>query len=261
MVIVLDLHQSALCLQIFYNCLSRLIAIHAGILGICVYDLGIIRHHVDNFQVVPQTNFKVVRVVRRCDLYHAGSEVHLHIVICYNGNFTVYQRQDQSLAHQILVPFIIRVYCYGSIAQQSFRTGGRQFQIAAAILERIAQVPEVTSLVLIFYLCIGNGSETLRAPVDDALATVDQTFLVILDENFLDCLAAAFVHGKTLSGPVTGRTQLFQLFYCFFHAQARSRNASLPMSSFLMPSLRIASTIFASVAMDAWSVPGSHRVL
>ena len=29
----------------------------------------------------------------------------------------------------------------------------------------------------------------------------------------------------------------------------------------VMPSLRIASTIFASVAMEAWSVPGNQRVL
>ena len=49
-----------------------------------------------------------------------------------------------------------------------------------------------------------------------------------------------------------------RLPYCSFHAQARRRNSSLPISSFVMPSLRIASTIFASVAIEAWSVPGSQ---
>ena len=41
--------------------------------------------------------------------------------------------------------------------------------------------------------------------------------------------------------------------------QKAARNFSRPISSFVMPSLRMASTIFASVAMEAWSVPGSHR--
>ena len=48
--------------------------------------------------------------------------------------------------------------------------------------------------------------------------------------------------------------------YSFFQAQARSRKASRPIMSLVRPSLRIASTILTSVAMAAWSVPGSHRV-
>ena len=186
MAVVLDLYQCTLCFQIFNNCLSCLITIHAGILRICVHDLCIIGHHVDDFQIVPQTHFKVVRVVCRCDLYHAGSEVHFHIIVCHNRDLTVYQRQDQCLSHQIFVAFIVGVDCYGSIAQQGFRTGGRQFQIAAAVLQRIPQMPEMPCLHFIFYFCIGNGSQTLRAPVDDTFAAVDQTFLVVLDKHFLD---------------------------------------------------------------------------
>ena len=125
----------------------------------------------------------------------------------------MYQRQDQGLAHQIFVAFIVGVDCYGSIAQQGFRTGGRQFQIAAAVLQRIPQMPEMPCLHFVFYFCIRNGSQTLGAPVDDAFAAVDQTFLVVLDKYFLDCLAAALVHGKAFSRPVAGRTQLFQLFH------------------------------------------------
>ena len=36
----------------------------------------------------------------------------------------------------------------------------------------------------------------------------------------------------------------------YFHAEVDPKKK---------PSLRMASTIFASVAMEAWSVPGSHR--
>ena len=48
--------------------------------------------------------------------------------------------------------------------------------------------------------------------------------------------------------------------YSFFQAHARSRKPSRPTSSLVRPSLRIASTIFTSVAMEAWSVPGSQSV-
>ena len=48
--------------------------------------------------------------------------------------------------------------------------------------------------------------------------------------------------------------------YSFFHAQARSRNFSRPMSSLEMPSALRASTTLISVAMEAWSVPGTQRV-
>ena len=47
--------------------------------------------------------------------------------------------------------------------------------------------------------------------------------------------------------------------YCFFQSQARSKNLSRPRSCFVRPSSFIFATIFASVAMDAWSVPGTHR--
>ena len=39
--------------------------------------------------------------------------------------------------------------------------------------------------------------------------------------------------------------------YWRFQSQARSKNFSLPMSSLVAPSFRMASTIFASVAMEA----------
>ena len=74
-------------------------------------------------------------------------------------------------------------------------------------------MPEMPCLHFVFYFCIGNGSQTLRAPVDDTFAAVDQTFLVVLDKYFLDCLAAALVHGKAFSCPVAGGAQLFQLFH------------------------------------------------
>ena len=46
--------------------------------------------------------------------------------------------------------------------------------------------------------------------------------------------------------------------YLRFHSQARSKKPSRPRSSLVRPSSFIALTILASVAMEAWSVPGSQ---
>ena len=48
--------------------------------------------------------------------------------------------------------------------------------------------------------------------------------------------------------------------YFSFHAHARRKNPSRPTLALVKPSSRIASTTFISVAIDAWSIPGSHSV-
>ena len=49
---------------------------------------------------------------------------------------------------------------------------------------------------------------------------------------------------------------------CFsFHSQACERNCSLVRSFFSIPSLDNFWTTFASVAIDAWSVPGTQQAL
>ena len=63
----------------------------------------------------------------------------------------------------------------------------------------------MSGLLLIFYLCIGDGSVTYGTPVDDTGTLVDVAFFVHLYEYFGHSLIAAFIHGETLSVPVTGR--------------------------------------------------------
>ena len=69
----------------------------------------------------------------------------------------------------------------------------------------------MSCLLLILYLCIGDGGITYGTPVNDTGALVDITFFVHLHEYFGDCFVTALIHGETLSVPVTGRTQLFKL--------------------------------------------------
>ena len=62
-------------------------------------------------------------------------------------------------------------------------------------------MPEVTFLLLIFALDIGNGGAAVRTPVDYTLA----------DEYFLNCFRAALVESKALTLPVAGRAELLEL--------------------------------------------------
>ena len=65
-------------------------------------------------------------------------------------------------------------------------------------------MPEMSRLLLVFYLGIGNGGITYGAPVDNAGAFVNPAFFVHFAENFGDGFVTALVHGETLTVPVTG---------------------------------------------------------
>ena len=69
----------------------------------------------------------------------------------------------------------------------------------------------MSCLLLIFYLCIGDGGITYGTPVNDTSTLVDIAFFVHLHEHFGHSLVASLIHGETLSVPVAGRAQLFQL--------------------------------------------------
>ena len=153
----------------------------------------------------------------RCDLYNAGSELSVYIGVCDNRNHTVHDRQKYALADQMLIPLVIGMDCHRSISQHRLGTGRRKGQElrcarrSVIVHDRILDVPEMTRLLLIFHLCIGDGGVADRTPVDDAGALVDIAFLMHLDKDFRNCLVAAFVHREALSVPVTGGAHLLQL--------------------------------------------------
>ena len=132
-VVILYLYQVAALFQVGDNRFSRFIPFHAGILSAVIGHVGVIGHHVDYRQIMAQANLKVIRVMRRGDLYHAGSEFHINIIVGDNRDFPADQRQSQCLAHQMPVSFILRIYRDGSISEHSFRAGGRKLQPTGAV--------------------------------------------------------------------------------------------------------------------------------
>ena len=213
MLMIFYFQKSTFCLQICYDCLSCLIAVHACIFRVILYDLSIVCQYIDHFQIMTKSYLKVVRVMCRCDLYNTCTKLHIYIIICDDRDLTVYDRQIQHLAYHIFITIILRIDCYGCITEKCLRTCGCQINISGTVCGLITQMPKMTCLILIFYLCIRNRSQTMRTPVDNTLSTIDQSLVVQIDKYFLDCLGASLIHGETLSVPVAGRTDLFQLFY------------------------------------------------
>ena len=152
---------------------------------------------------------KIVRVVCRCNFNASGSELFVYVSICDNRDFTVGQRKFQHFSYNISVSFILRIDSYGSIAEQSLRTGRCDFYEAAFFSNyRVVDVPEVACLLLIFNLCIGDGSLAYRAPVDDAASFVDPSFFIQTAEYFFYGFGASLVHGEAFSLPVCGGADL-----------------------------------------------------
>ncbi len=70
------------------------------------------------------------------------------------------------------------------IAEHGLRARSSHDQVPAAVLQRIAEVPQVALFLLRKHLEVGNRGVQHRVPVDQPLAPVDQAFVVQADEDF-----------------------------------------------------------------------------
>ena len=154
------------------------------------------------------TNLKIVRVVCRCNLNRTCSKFFIYIVICYNRNLFVNQRQNYILSYQLFIALIIRMYCDRSISKHCLRTGCCDLNTFICSNDRIVNMPEMSCLILVFYLCIRNRCLTYRTPVDNSWALINISLFVKADKYFLYCFRTAFIHCKTFSVPISGRTKL-----------------------------------------------------
>ena len=199
MCVVFDLNEESALLKILNDGFSCLVSVHACILRIVLSDLGIFRENSDDLKVMSEAYFEVVGIVTGSDLNRTGTELDINIVVCNNGDLTSYERQNEHLADNILITLILGVNSNRGIAQECLRSCCCEIDVSGSVLERISDMPEMTGLFLIFNLCIGDRCKAVRAPVDDALASVDEALVVVLYEYFLNCIRASLIHRETLS--------------------------------------------------------------
>ena len=148
------------------------------------------------------TYLVVVRVVRRSDFYNARALFHVGVLVAYDRDFLVDKRQNNMTAVKVLVALVVLVDCNGGIAEHCFGTCRGDFKHLACFLNFIKNMPEMSLLLLVFDLSVGNRGVAVGAPVDHTVAAVDFAVVVELYKNLLDSLGAALVHCKTLALPV-----------------------------------------------------------
>ena len=209
--VVLGLDEVAALFQIAQNSLAAFVTIQTLILAAVFVDRCVLVEDQNLLEVVTLTHLEVVRVMARRGLNAAGTEFHIDIIVGEDRNFAIHDRQDTGLANQMLVTLVVGVDCNTGIAHEGLRTGGCNNEVLVGILDRILDVPQLAGLGFVLNLSVRQCGCTVRAPVDDTAALVDQTLFVQVYKDFLNSLRATLVHGEALTAPVTRRTELLEL--------------------------------------------------
>src|SRR5581483_6288497 len=107
---------------------------------------------------------------------------------------------------QMLIALIVRVHCYSYISQHGFRTRCSNGKKLPRLFDnRIANFPQFTLLLFMYYFEITDGRLLYRAPVHDVGPAIDQPLLN---------LYRAPVHDV---GPAIDQPLLMELYECFAH--------------------------------------------
>ncbi len=114
----------------------------------------------------------------------------------------VHQRQLHVLADQVLVALVFRVDHHGRVAQHGFGAGGGHGQRAAAVFQRVGDVPERAVFFFALDFEVAHRGLEHRVPVAQALAAVDEAFFVELHEGLGDDRREVVVHREVFAAPV-----------------------------------------------------------
>ncbi len=97
------------------------------------------------------------------------------------------------------------------VAEQGLWPRGGNHHRAAAVRVGIADVVQFACGRVVLNLVVRERSQTARAPVDDVVAFVNETFIIEADKDLAHRLGQPFVHGEPLAVPVAGRAHALEL--------------------------------------------------
>ena len=198
------LEDATLLLQRQPDLLTGLEAVQAVEPGTGVRDVAGLVDDLGHLEVVALTHGEVVRVVGRGDLHHACAELGVDVVVGDDDHAaSLDERVREGGADEVLVALVVRVDGDGDIAEHGLDTGGRDIGVRALALDiAVAQGDQLTLVVGVDDLDVGDGGAQHRGPVDQALRAVDQAAVEELLEDGLDSLGQAVVEGEALALPV-----------------------------------------------------------
>ena len=211
---VLDVIEQVVLLEPLDDGLAALLAGHAGELAVALDNHRVLVEDVDLRQVVDLAHGVIVGVVGRGDLDEAGAEVSVDVPILKDRNLAVDDRQHYRLTHEGGLLGILRGDGNARVAEHGLGARGGDDDVVLAVDrlgQRVAQVPQVALLVLVLGLVVRDGGGAVGAPVNDALAAIDQAVVVPVAEDLAHSLGVILVHGEALVVEVDGAAHALDL--------------------------------------------------
>ena len=205
--------ENARLFEVFDEHLAALVAVESRVLAETFRHRAVIFYDAHLRQVMTKPHFEVVRIVRRRNLDRARTEGGIDVLVGKDGNRAVDDGQDDVPADEILVACIIGMHGDSRIAEHRLRARRRDLDIALAVLESIAQMPEMTRLRLVLDFDVRKRRIARRAPIRNARSLIDQPLLVKAHENFAHGARAALVHREALARPVARRAERSELIH------------------------------------------------
>ncbi len=163
------------------------------------------------FEPMRLAEVEVQRIVSGRDLHRSGAEAQLHPLIGHDGNGALHERQDHPPPHEARVSLIPRIHRHAAVAEHRLRTRRCHHDEAAAVLEGVAEAPQVAVAVDVIHFLIGECRLVLRTPVDDPGAAVDQPLLIQPTEGLSHGSGEPLIQGEPLSRPVYRAAEALEL--------------------------------------------------
>ena len=211
---LVDVAEQAMLLEPLDHGDAALVAVHAGELAVAVDHDRMLVEDVDLRQVVGLAHGEVVGVVRGRDLDEARTEAGVDVPIGEDGDLAVDDGQHDGLAHELGLVGILRGNRDARVAEHGLGTRGGDLDVLHAVDrlgQRVAQVPQMARLVVVLGLVVGDRGAAAGAPVDDALAAVDQAVVVPVAEDLAHGLGVLGAHGELLVVEVDGAAHALDL--------------------------------------------------
>ncbi|MPM74158.1 hypothetical protein SDC9_121143 [bioreactor metagenome] len=178
-----DFEEITLRFKVCHNGFAGLVAVHADVFAGILRHVAVLVNDLNEFKAVAHAHLKVIGIVGRGDFDAAGAKLPLDIVVSENRNFAPDQGQDGGLADIGSIPCILRVHGDAGIADHRLRAGRRTDNITGAVHKRIFYVPQVTRFFGKLHLNVGQCRLAVGAPVDDAVALINEAFVIEVDKD------------------------------------------------------------------------------
>ena len=193
--------------EVLDHAVARLEALHAGVLAGVLGQPPVGADDVEHGQAVALPDVEVDGVVAGRDLQRAGPRLDAHRLVGDDRHRPVRGRHEHVAAEQVLVALVLGVHGDAGVGRDRLRPRGGDDQVLAGLLvvvvqHRIPEVPERAGLVIVLDLEVGERGAAVHAPVDDALAAVDEAVLVEVHERLAHGALPRLVHRERLALPV-----------------------------------------------------------